>query len=136
MVKGLLADANVIGQVRTLVQEMQAESWSDFWAMLGLTLWTFDDVGLTPESKDVDVWTTCQTHQLILITDNRNESTADSMEATIRRLNQPDSLPVFTISDLDKFQADRTYADRVVEMLYDYLFRIDEVRGTGRLYLP
>jgi hypothetical protein len=43
---------------------------------------------------------------------------------------------VFTISDLDKFQTSRAYADRVLESFYDYLLRIDEVRGTGRLFLP
>lgn len=136
MVNGRLADANVVGQVRVLVHRMQAEPWAEFWAVLGLALLTFEEVGLTPESKDVDVWTTCQDRQLILITDNRNESAPDSMQATIRHRNQPDSLPVFTIADLDMFQADRAYADRVVEILYDYLIRIDDVRGTGRLYLP
>jgi hypothetical protein len=30
----------------------------------------------------------------------------------------------------------RTYADRVVAQLLDYLLDIDRVRGTGRLYLP
>jgi hypothetical protein len=136
MVKGLLADANIIGPVRALAQRMQAEPWTDLWGLLGLSLFTFDDVGLIPKSKDVDVWTTCQDNQLILITDNRNSKTVDSMEATIRTFNQPDSLPIFTISDMDTFQDDREYADRVVENLYDYLMRIDDVRGTGRLYLP
>jgi hypothetical protein len=28
------------------------------------------------------------------------------------------------------------YVERVVEVLYTYLLRIDEVRGTGGLYLP
>ncbi len=136
MVKGLLADANVIGPVRALAQRMQTDPWADYWALLGLSLFAFDDVGLVPNSKDVDVWNTCQQFQLILITDNRNEKTADSLEATIRTFNRPDCLPVFTISDFDKFRDDRTYADRVVEMLYDCLIRIDDLRGTGRLYLP
>lgn len=136
MVKGLLADANIIGPVRALARRMQDEPWSDWWSQFGLSLVTFHDVGLVPQSKDVDVWTICQAHQLILITNNRNQKSSDSMEATIRTLNQPDSLPIFTISDLDKFQTDGAYADRVVEMLYDYLIRIDELRGTGRLFLP
>jgi hypothetical protein len=29
-----------------------------------------------------------------------------------------------------------SYLERVVEVLYDYLLRIDDVRGAGRLYLP
>ena len=58
------------------------------------------------------------------------------MEVTIRQFNQPDSLPVFTISDIARFGTSRDYADKVLEHLYDYLLRINEVRGTGRLYLP
>jgi hypothetical protein len=122
--------------VETLVQIMQSESWADFWADLGLALKRFDDVGLTPAASDKEIWVTCQAQQLILITDNRNYDSPDSLEATIRQHNQPHSLPVFTISDIKKVLNSRAYAERVVESLYDYLMRIDEVRGTGRLYLP
>jgi hypothetical protein len=31
---------------------------------------------------------------------------------------------------------DRVYAEKVAESLLDYLLRIDEVRGAGRLYVP
>jgi len=37
---------------------------------------------------------------------------------------------------MNEFRSNSSYAERVVEALYDYLLRIDEVRGTGRLYLP
>ena len=46
------------------------------------------------------------------------------------------SLPVFTIADMNEFRTNNSYVERVVEALYDYLLRIDDVRGTGRLYLP
>jgi hypothetical protein len=58
------------------------------------------------------------------------------LEATIRRNNTPVSLPVFTIADMNQFRSNSSYVDRVVEALYDYLLRLDEVRGTGRLYIP
>jgi hypothetical protein len=45
-------------------------------------------------------------------------------------------LPVFTIADLDKFGTSREYAEQVLLSVYDYLLRIDEVRGSGRLFLP
>jgi predicted nuclease of predicted toxin-antitoxin system len=135
-VKGILADVNAIGQVHALVQQMQAEPWVDFWTGLGLVLKSFEDVGLSPTSTDVEIWRTCQAEELILITDNRNQDSPDSLEATIRKHNQPDSLPVFTIGDLNKFQDSRAYAEQVLEQLYDYLLGIDELRGTGRLYLP
>ena len=134
--KGILPDVNAIGQIHALVRQMQAEPWADIWAALGIALKRFEDVGLSPTSTDVEIWRTCQVEQLILITDNRNQDSPDSLEATIRTNNQADSLPVFTISDLDKFQGSRAYAERVLEQLYDYLLRIDELRGTGRLYLP
>jgi predicted nuclease of predicted toxin-antitoxin system len=86
-VKGLLADANIQGQVDYLVQRMQADAWADFWQALGLALYRFEDVGLTASSTDPEVWNVCQAEQLIIITDNRNLDSEDSLEATIRRHN-------------------------------------------------
>jgi hypothetical protein len=103
---------------------------------LALVLKRFEDVGLPLDASDHDIWQTCQAEQLILITDNRNLDSPDSLEATIRKYNQPDKLPVFTISDMKSFSTSRAYAEKVLEDLYDYLLRIDEIRGTGRLYLP
>ena len=134
--KGILADINVVGQVVYLVKLMQAEPWTEFWNDLGLVLRRFEDIGLPATAKDVEVWQRCQAHELVLITDNRNDDSADSLTAAIRNFNTPTSLPVFTIADLDKFAASRDYEKRVLATLYDYLLRIDEVRGTGRLYLP
>ena len=134
--KGLLADVNTRGPVDYLVQHMQAEPWAEFWTYLGLRLLHFEDVGLLPTSPDLEIWQRCQAEQLILITNNRNARSPDSLEETIRDHNRPDSLPVFTIADLDKFRTSRAYAERLLESLYDYLMRIDTVRGTGRLYLP
>jgi hypothetical protein len=135
-VKGILADINVVGQVVYLVKLMQAEPWTEFWNDLGLVLHRFEDLGLTATAKDVEIWQQCQAHALILITDNRNDDSPDSLTAAIRKFNTPTSLPVFTIADLDKFGASREYEKRVLATLYDYLLRIDEVRGTGRLFLP
>ena len=134
--KGILADNNVVGHVVYLARLMQAEPWAGFWMELGLAFRSFADVGLSPTSTDTEVWQRCQAHGLVLITDNRNEDSPDSLTAAIRRFNTPTSLPVFTIADLDKFVASREYQERVVTALYDYLLRIEQVRGTGRLYLP
>ena len=71
-----------------------------------------------------------------MITGNRNDDGADSLEATIRNENQPDSPPVITFGDADRVLRDRVYAEQVAERLLDYLMRIDEVRGTGRIYVP
>lgn len=134
--KGILADANISGPIEALVHQMQSGTWAEFWTALGIELKRFEDVGLSPDSSDLIIWQTCQAEQLILITDNRNKKSADSLEATIQQYNQPDSLPVFTISSMAAFGNSRTYAEKVLEHIYDYLMRINELRGTGRLYLP
>lgn len=134
--KGILADNNVVGHVAYLARLMQAEPWGSLWGELGLAFRSFADIGLLPDAADTAVWERCQANELVLITDNRNQDSPESLAAAIRRFNTPTSLPVFTIADLDKFVASREYQERVVTALYDYLLRIDEVRGTGRLYLP
>jgi hypothetical protein len=101
-----------------------------------LDLGRFGDVGLSESSSDLEVWSVCQAEQLILITDNRNLDSEDSLEAVIRRDNTAECLPVFTIADIHEFRTNNEYVERVVEAFYDYLLRIDEVRGAGRLYLP
>jgi len=136
MVKGLLADIHAGKHVAYVVRLMQADPWSSLWQDLGLVLRRFDEVGLAPNSNDLEIWHRCQQEQLILITNNRNDDGDDSLEATIRTHNTSLSLPVFTIGDFDKLASNRAYADSVVAQLYDYLIDIDNVRGTGRLYLP
>jgi hypothetical protein len=37
---------------------------------------------------------------------------------------------------MNEFRINSDYVERVVEVLYDYLLRIDDVRGAGRLYVP
>ncbi|MBI1830372.1 MAG: hypothetical protein HYR84_02840, partial [Planctomycetes bacterium] len=119
--KGILADINVIGQVAYLAQLMQSHGWEVFWNDLGLTLMRFENVGLSLTATDVEIWQRCQAEELILITDNRNDDSPESLNAAIRQHNKADSLPVFTIADLDKFGASREYEERVVAALFDYL---------------
>lgn len=92
-------------------------------------------MGLSKNSPDSVVWETCQAHQVILVTGNRNNDGPDSLQATILRLNQADSLPVITISNPQEV-AHRSYAERAAVRLLEYLSKIDELRGTGRLYIP
>lgn len=136
MVKGILADVHMIPEVEGLVRAMQQEPWAEFWEDLGLTLYRFDDIALKPTSMDREIWQRCQDEEMVFITNNRNEKTEDSLETTLRLHNTPDSLPVFTISNLGKFRKSQTYANRVVRTAYEYLLNIDRVRGAGRLYLP
>ena len=136
MVRGILADYNVRGQVNYLLTLMRTQPWVEFWEDLRLVALHFEDVGLVPESSDLEVWSRCQTEGLVLITANRNYAGSDSLEATLRVHNRPSSLPVFTIADIDKLNNSRSYAEMVVEKMLDYLQRIEELRGTGRLFVP
>ena len=62
---------------------------------------------------------------------------ADSLEATIRKHNTANSLPVFTIADLNNFRKSGLYAERVLVRVYEYLREIGTVAcSTGRLFLP
>jgi len=136
MVKGILADNDVRGQVEYLVVLMQADPWWEYWQDLDLALYHFEDMGLIRTSTDPEVWERCQVDEVVLITGNRNLSGPDSLEATIRLRNTPQSMPVFTIADVNKLNASKAYAEQVVESLIDYLQRIETLRGAGRIYLP
>jgi hypothetical protein len=56
-----------------------------------LTLRRFENIGLAATASDLDIWQRCQTERLVLITDNRNADSPDSLEATIKRHNTPQS---------------------------------------------
>jgi hypothetical protein len=134
--RGILADINVGKQRRAILSIWASDTWRDLWLGLGLSVFSFPALGLSYNSPDTVIWRTCQREKLILITGNRNDDGPDSLEAVIRDENQPDSLPVVTISDPDRVLQDRLYAESVAERLLDYLMRIDEVRGVGRIYVP
>lgn len=135
-VQGVLSDVNIRGQVDFLVAAMQSGSWESLWQELNLKYVTFADVGLDAAANDAVVWEVCQDQRFVLITSNRNQSGADSLESTLRERTTPESLPVLTISDAERFRHDRIYVEQVIESLLDILLDIQIYRGTGRLYLP
>ena len=135
--KGILADINIAGQVRILVETFYAsEEWSGLWNSLGLACQFFADVGLDPRASDDLVWQTCQDNGLVMITGNRNKDGTTSLEATIRERLKPDSLPVVTVSKPKSLGLNSVYTAKVGIRLLDYLLNIDKHLGTGRLYVP
>jgi hypothetical protein len=135
-VLGLIADLNLEGHFRVLLRLLEEASRRELWSALGWTVATFESLGLPRTATDVAVWAACQQRQFVLFTGNRNDEGPDSLEAAIRELNKSDSLPVFTLGNLDRFMNSREYAERVADQLLEYAFDIDNFRGTGRLYLP
>jgi hypothetical protein len=136
MVRGILADNNVEGHVNRLLFIFEGEEWGDAWADLRLAVETFERLGLARNTSDAVLWRACQQQQLILITANRLRRTPDSLEETIRQHNTPQSLPVITLASADRVLDDRAYAERAAAKLLEYLFDMDNYRGTGRLYVP
>jgi hypothetical protein len=132
----LLADANVEGHVARLGVLMQSSYWCEFWDHLDIRITLLSHAGLAADASDVVVWEYCQREHVYLLTNNRNDDGADSLEATIRGVASSASLPVFTFGDADRILWDSDYAERVVESLFDCLLRIDSLRGVGRMYLP
>jgi hypothetical protein len=134
--RGILADTNVGKQRRALVAIWSSETWRDLWSDLGLSVVSFPALGLSFDAPDSLIWRTCQREELVLLTGNRNHRGPDSLEATTRAENQPDSLPVITIGDPDRVLQDRRYAEIVAERLLEKLIAIDDFRGAGRIYVP
>ena len=134
--RGILADINVGKQRRAILAVWSSEYWRDIWQGLDLAVESFQGLGLSLDASDAAIWRTCQREQLVLLTGNRNKDGPDSLEAVIRDENRPDSLPVVTIADTERVLQDWAYAERVAVRILDYLMRIDEVRGAGRLYVP
>ena len=136
MALAILADANIQGQVFRIVQELETGEWAEFWASLGVGFTTFERIGIPTELPDRDLWHLCQRHGYLLITANRNGDGPDSLDVVIRSEGKSDSLPVFTISSVNRLTTSREYAGAVIVTLLEYLLAIDNVRGSGRLYLP
>ena len=122
--------------MRILQTVLESNEWHEFWEALQLPLYTFADLELPMDLPDSALWNLCQEQQMVLITANRNNDGPDSLEATIRKANRAESLPVFTIANAKQVYHSKEYAEKIVVKLLDYLGNIDNYRGTGRLYLP
>ena len=58
------------------------------------------------------------------------------LEATIEQFSTEASLPVLTISEPHRIFTNNEYTYRVAVRLLEYLDDMDNLRGTGRLFLP
>ena len=134
--RGILADNDVEGYVGVIHTIWISGTWREIWDGLRLSVESFATLQIPPDSSDVIVWRTCQRHQLILITGNRNADDPDSLEMVIRNENQPNSLPVVTLGDPQRIIRDRLYAESAAVRLLERLSSIDDFRGAGRIYVP
>jgi hypothetical protein len=132
----IMADHDIEGQMQVLLRLLTSAEWHTLWTELAVHVESFMSLDIPTDTLDATLWRLCQTQQIILLTGNRNEDGPSSLEATIQVFNTPTSLPVLTISEPQRIFSSRAYAHRVVERLIEYLIDIENLRGTGRLYLP
>jgi hypothetical protein len=128
----VISDHDIEGHAELLWGTIAATGWFD---TLSAQLVRFADVELAQNSNDREVWRFVQSQHMILITNNRNLEDNDSLEQTLRDENMSDSLPVITISKIDRL-ADRTYRLACAERLLELLIYLDDYRGVGRIYIP
>jgi len=132
----IMADHDVEGHLEMLLQLWLSPEWSELWTDASCDVESFERLGIGESASDAEIWQLCQERGIVLITGNRNAQGEESLEMTIRRNLEPHHLPVFTIADPGRLMRDRRYAEQVASRLIDYLQRLDELRGAGRMYLP
>ena len=132
----ILLDENIDGYADYLSRFVFSSEWTDISSALGVRIVNFEEVGLAKGTPDEAIWEFCQRQQFYLLTDNRNQDKADSLETMIRTRTLPTSPPVFTISDIHRFRSERDYVEALVAKLLEYLMDAENLRGAGRLYLP
>ena len=131
----ILSDHNIEGHFDALITNLKTGPWRKFWEELDIAVESFATLGIPTDTPDAALWQMCQDREIVLFTANRNKDGPDSLEATIRRFNLATSLPVFTLANPDRFANDRAYASDVAERALERLLEIENLRGTGRLFL-
>lgn len=131
----ILSDHNCEGQAQAIFNVL---IWDGTWLeLVPMTLKWFRDVNLPHSTDDEIVWRFCQEQGYILLTGNRSGSDGDeSLEQRIRDLNTDNCLPVLTIGNLKRVQADPVYPERCAERLAEIVGDLKAYRGTMRLFLP
>jgi hypothetical protein len=128
----VLADHNLEGQAVLLWGTLATQGWL---TLLPLRLVMLHEVGLPADSTDRDVWRYAQTHQMVLLTNNRRKKGVDSLEQVIREENTPTSLPVITVARVNRLD-ERAYRERCSSRLIEIMLDIENYIGVGRIFIP
>lgn len=127
-----LLDHNLEGDADLLLGALAKGGWLE---IIHIRMVTFADVGLPTDSADDEVWEFTQQQRMLLLTDNRNMEGENSLEETLRRRVNADSLPVLTIgrrSRLEEPAYRKQCADRLAEIVLD----LETYLGCSRIYIP
>jgi len=128
----ILVDHNLKGHAALLFVTLKEDGWVE---LLDLSFVYFSETPLDESSDDTTVWRYAQAQHALLLTDNRNRRSDDSLQATIERENHPQALPVLTIGSKERLN-DPEYRSRVAEGIADVIIYLDNFRGAGRIFLP
>ena len=127
----LLVDHDIEGYAVLLWGGLIAEGWLE---LAEIDFVMFTTVGLVFDSNDRNVWRFAQANGMVLLTSNRNRQDDNSLEQTIRQENTTDSLPVITISDVQRLDK-KSYRDRCIARLVEIALDLDNYLGTGRIFV-
>ena len=128
-----LIDHNLRGHAVVLLGNLAASGWLDF---ISIRFILFEEVGLLINSDDRVVWQLAQSSQMMLLTANRSMKGKNSLEQVIREENTPTSLPVVTISSINRLLAEPDYRERCVNRLVEIAVDMEDYRGAGRIFIP
>ena len=113
-----LIDHNLGGHAEILLGNIASQGWLE---LVSIRFITFKEMKLSIDSSDRIVWQIVQSNKMILLTANRSMKGEDSLEQVLREENTPESFPVITIGDADRFLADRVYRNRCVDRILEIL---------------
>jgi hypothetical protein len=129
----VLVDHNIERQGRVLWSQFSETQWRAMQvsSMVGLI-----DAGLAPEASDRVIWTFCQRQQMLLLTANRNRRGEDSLQSVIDELNDSASLPVLTISNVNRILIDSDYRELCAYRIADIALELGHYMGAARVFIP
>ena len=128
----ILLDNDLTGNGIFIEEGLKETGWSE---LIRVEFKRLRDYGLPANLPDQDIWRFVQTHRFLLVTNNRNSEDETSLQATMRRENTLDSLPIITVSDKNALiQSD--YRQRVAHRLAEIIVDLENYLGAGRLFVP
>jgi hypothetical protein len=128
----VLLDNDITGHRELFIGTLKSTGWDEHGLLEFITL---PEAGLARNTIDRVIWWHCQTHGYLLLTGNRNQEDADSLEQTMQEENTPDSLPIITISQPQRI-IEVDYRERCIHSLVDIIIFLNQYLGTGRQYIP
>ncbi len=128
----ILLDHNIKGTAVLILGTLATQGWLE---LLDLRIATFDDVGLPDDTDDRTIWRFVQERQMVLLTNNRNGTDANSLDRAMREEWTPTALPVLTIGNAGRIK-EFDYRARCAERLIEIILDLDNLRGTTRLFIP